>query len=295
MAETKEKCWYVKGGEEDKLFGPIDLDTLIAWAKDSRIEPTFSVSKDKTSWIPAPFMSELEMIWLVETEPGTFYGPFNRAVVDSLLEAGTLNKSVRLYELDTGSNAAEKTRLETELAAKSQALADLEARAAKQAETTKKTMEFMEAKVAELSGALVSAGQAADQQLAAAGEEIYAQRERGEKAEAQAAANLSRAEKAEAAQAAAAKKLSVAETEIADLRAQLEMVTKFTAVKPAAKATVVQPEVVISSAPPPKSAPHFPGMGSSSGLAALEAAARRELAAAKKHGLGIGGLFGGKK
>jgi len=291
--EQKKETWYVRGAD-DKLFGPIDTETLVNWARDSRIEPSFSVSKDREQWMPAPLMSELGMVWLVETEPGTFYGPFNRAVVDSLLEAGTLTKSARLYELDTGRAAAERTRLEVDLAAKTQALADLEARAAKQAETTKKTMAFMEAKLAELSGAQQSAASASDAELAAAREEIYAQRDRAEKAEAKAAEVLARAEKAEAEVSACEKRLAVSETEITDLRQQLETVTRFTAVKSAPKSDVIRPEVVISDAPPPKAAPHFPGMGSSAGLAALEAAARRELAAAKKQGIGLGGLFGKK-
>ena len=35
--------------------------------------------------------------------------------------------------------------------------------------------------------------------------------------------------------------------------------------------------------------------GGAAGLAALEAAARRELASAKKQGISLGGIFGGKK
>ena len=294
MEAKKDKSeWFVRAAD-GKIFGPIDAETLVAWARDSRIEPSFAVSNDRENWLAAPLVAELGMTWLVETEPGTFYGPFNRAVVDSLLQAGTLSKSARLYELDTGRAAAEIARLGAELEAKTSALADLEERAAKQAETTKKTMAFMEAKLSELSGAQATASSAADQELAAAREEIYAQRDRAEKAEAEAASSRLRAEKAEAEAAAGKKRLAVAESELADLRSQLETVTKFSAVKTAPKAEAIRPEVVISDAPPPKSAPHFPGMGSSAGLAALEAAARRELAAAKKHGLGIGGLFAKK-
>ncbi len=279
--------YYVRGAD-GKVFGPVDMATLVEWAGDSRIEPSTSISRDQTTWIAAPLMPELGMTWLVETEPGTFYGPFSRSVVDGLLSAGTIAHETRLYELDGGKSSAERTRLRAEIDAKAAALADLEKRFADQAETTKKTMAFMEAKVAELTRSQLEANKAANAEREAEREEVFRTRERAEAAEA-------RAVQAEAARDAIAKKLSVMETELADLKAQLEAVTKFTAPVVAEGSEAIQPEVVISDAPPPRTAAHFPGVGSSAGLAALEAAARRELASAKKHGISIGGIFGGKK
>jgi hypothetical protein len=288
-AKQKPAEFYVRGADE-KVFGPVDVETLVEWAGDSRIDPTSSVSKDQKTWIAAPLVPELGMTWLVETAPGTFYGPFNRRVVDGLFESGTLTRDARLYELDTGKAAAERAKLEAELAAKTAAVADLEKRAAEQAETTKKTMAFMEAKLTELTAALGQMGKAAESDHATAREEVFSARERADAAEA-------RAVRAEADRDAVEKKLSVVETELADLRAQLEAVTKFSsaAAPERDRSDAIQPEVVISDAPPPRAAPQFPGMGSASGLAALEAAARRELAAAKKHGISLGGMFGGKK
>ena len=287
----KGKCdveYYVRAADE-QVFGPIVMETLIEWARDSRIDPTSVVSSDRKTWVPAPLLPELEMTWLVETDPGTFYGPFNRAVVDGLFEAGTLTRdSARLYELDTGKTAAERAKASAEIEAKTKAIADLEKRAAEQAETTKKTMAFMEAKLAELTKAIGDIGKAAETDHSAAKEEVFRSRERADAAEA-------RAVQAEADRDALERKLSVAETELADLRSQLETVTKFSSVQtPVTDSAAIQPEVVISEAPQ-RSATHFPGVGSSSGLAALEAAARRELAAAKRHGISFGGIFGGKK
>lgn len=290
MSEEKGNVsveYYVRAAD-DKVFGPIGMETLIEWAKDSRIDPTSAVSSDQKSWIPAPLMPELEMTCLVETDPGTFYGPFNRAVVNGLIEAGTITKAARLYELDTGKADSDRAKMVAELAAKDKAIADLEKRASEQAETTKKTMGFMEAKLAELTASLAEIGKSAEADHSIAKEEVFKSRERAEAFEA-------RAVQAEADREALEKRLSVAETELADLRSQLEAVTKFSSVKtPTSSSEAIQPEVVMSD-PSPRGTPHFPGVGNSSGLAALEAAARRELAAAKKHGISLGGIFGGRK
>ena len=285
--ETPSAEYYVRAADET-VFGPIGMETLVEWARNSRIDPTSVVSTDQASWKPAPLIPELEMTWLVETDPGTFYGPFNRAVVDGLFEAGTLTREARLYELDTGKSTSERSKMEAELAAKTKAIEDLEKRATEQAETTKKTMSFMEAKLAELTAAIAEIGKSAEADGNIAKEEVFKAREKADAAE-------ERAVQAEADRDALERKLAVAQTEIADLRAQLETVTKFSSVTtPSASSDVIQPEVVVSE-PPHRTAPHFPGVGSSSGLAALEAAARRELAAAKKHGISLGGIFGGKK
>lgn len=290
MSEEKGNVsveYYVRAAD-DKVFGPIGMETLIEWARDSRIDPTYAVSSDQKSWVPAPLMPELEMTCLVETDPGTFYGPFNRAVVNGLIDAGTITKAARLYELDTGKADFDRAKMAAELAAKDKAIADLERRTLEQAETTKKTMSFMEAKLAELTASLAEIGKSAEADHSIAKEEVFKSRERAEAFEA-------RAVQAEADREALEKRLSVAETELADLRSQLEAVTKFSSIKtPSASSEAIQPEVVMSD-PPPRGTPHFPGVGNSSGLAALEAAARRELAAAKKHGISLGGIFGGKK
>lgn len=332
MAEAKKVVWYVKGAEE-KVFGPIDSATLVAWAKEGRIESSFSLSCDeRATWVAAPLVAELGMVWLVETTPGTFYGPFNRAVVDGLLAQGTITAETRLYSLDEGKTrgksaaegaakaADEKVkRTAAELDAAKKTIAELEGRAARQAETTKKTMSFMEAKLKELTDKLAemteaarSQGESSQTELAAAREEVFSLRERVERAETRvleldSARNLAetRAKNSAADLEACEQRFKVAETEIADLRSQLETVTKFKVMEESAgkvpraekaKKGAIEPEIV-KDVPPPKAAGlHFAGgKGGPAGLAALEAAARRELAAAKRQGIGISGLFGGKK
>ena len=86
MAKEKSSAdgkWYVRSSE-GKVYGPTNVATLVQWAEEGRIEPTGFVSTNRRSWTPAQLMPELEMKWLVETEPGKVFGPFNRALVISL-------------------------------------------------------------------------------------------------------------------------------------------------------------------------------------------------------------------
>ena len=91
-----ENTWYVRM-EDGKVYGPADLSSLVEWSKDGRIEPTSFVSRDRKSWQPAQTKSELEMKWLIETEPGKVFGPFHRAVVSGLFRNGGVGKSAKAY------------------------------------------------------------------------------------------------------------------------------------------------------------------------------------------------------
>ena len=93
-----EKKWYIRT-EDGKVYGPADIAALSLWAQDGRIEPAAFVSQDRKSWVPAQLMSELEMKWLVEVEPGKVFGPFNRAVVIRLSRAGELPPQAKIYHL----------------------------------------------------------------------------------------------------------------------------------------------------------------------------------------------------
>lgn len=96
MSDSRE--WFVRT-EEGNVYGPADVSALIEWSKDGRIEPSCFVSTDRISWKPAQLMSELEMKWLVETEPGKFFGPFHRQVVSSLFKGGQLAATAKAYRL----------------------------------------------------------------------------------------------------------------------------------------------------------------------------------------------------
>lgn len=94
MNEAEE--WYVRSAN-GKVYGPADRETLKVWAQEGRVDPTGFVSRDRRQWIPAQMMPELEMCWVVEAEPGKFFGPFNRAVVIRLATAGEIPKQANVY------------------------------------------------------------------------------------------------------------------------------------------------------------------------------------------------------
>ncbi len=114
--------WYVRN-TEGKVFGPIDLDTLKAWVRDGRVEPLAGVSNDLEHWVLAPMKPELEMNWIVENNPGQFYGPTHRTVVEDLVKAGSLLREARFYQDDRGAATGRINALESALAAKDAELA----------------------------------------------------------------------------------------------------------------------------------------------------------------------------
>ncbi len=88
--------WYVRS-ETGEVYGPATKEALIAWAKEGRISPVGFVSQDRKEWMPAQLMPELEMKWVVESEPGKFFGPFHRQVVISLAQSGQIPEGANVY------------------------------------------------------------------------------------------------------------------------------------------------------------------------------------------------------
>jgi len=93
--------WYVKNAD-GKVFGPVDDAKLLAWVKDGRVEPFAGLSNDLQKWRLASLEPSLEMDWIVENEPGRFYGPTHRAVIDDLIRNKSLSATCRIYRDDHG-------------------------------------------------------------------------------------------------------------------------------------------------------------------------------------------------
>ena len=93
---NERESWYVKGSD-GQVYGPADMASLVVWASEGRIEPNGFVSRDRRNWILAPRLPELEMHWVVETEPGKYYGPFNRQVVNRLAANGSIPQGAFVY------------------------------------------------------------------------------------------------------------------------------------------------------------------------------------------------------
>ena len=92
------KEWYVRMSNGN-VYGPADVASLVSWAEDGRIDPSSSLSKDRIKWTPAQLMDELGMKWLVELEPGKPIGPYNRKFLISSHAEGSLPNRAKLYRL----------------------------------------------------------------------------------------------------------------------------------------------------------------------------------------------------
>ena len=93
--------WYVKN-TDGKVFGPVDEVKLLAWVKEGRVDPFAGLSNDLKTWKLASLEPALEMDWIVENEPGRFYGPTHRAVIDDLIRNKALSATCRIYRDDHG-------------------------------------------------------------------------------------------------------------------------------------------------------------------------------------------------
>ena len=96
MNDKKE--WYVRMSDGN-VYGPADVESLVSWAEEGRIEPTSSLSRDRIEWTPAQLMPELEMKWLVEVEPGKTTGPYNRKFLIVSSADGSLPAEAKVYRL----------------------------------------------------------------------------------------------------------------------------------------------------------------------------------------------------
>ena len=86
---AEAKSWRVRN-EQGETFGPVDFETLKAWACDGRLAPTNEVSDNGSDWKPATSQSGLDMDWVAEVTPGTFYGPIHKAAMKDLVKEGSI-------------------------------------------------------------------------------------------------------------------------------------------------------------------------------------------------------------
>lgn len=85
----KTKSWFVRN-EQGETFGPVDFETLKAWASDGRLAPTNEVSENGTEWVFATSLGGLAMDWVAEVTPGTFYGPIHKVAMEELVKDGSI-------------------------------------------------------------------------------------------------------------------------------------------------------------------------------------------------------------
>ena len=86
--------WFLRIAN-GSVFGPVSTKGLIIWAEQGRIVPGNEVSKDRTLWLPAESVPDLEMNWYVNAGAKT-EGPFNRTAAESFLKSGKAPAGARL-------------------------------------------------------------------------------------------------------------------------------------------------------------------------------------------------------
>jgi DNA repair exonuclease SbcCD ATPase subunit len=89
--------WRVRSDKGD-LFGPADIETLQAWARDGRLAPTSTVSEDNQNWVPVTSITEIEMDWLAEMGPGAFFGPIHKNAISTLIRDGSIRNTAPLFQ-----------------------------------------------------------------------------------------------------------------------------------------------------------------------------------------------------
>lgn len=279
---------YLRNGN-GKVFGPVSMSVLQKWACDGRVEPTAQISSDLKEWIAAPNIPALGMEWVVENNPGQFYGPTHRAVIDDFIKSGTLAVGARFYR-DMRGGLAERAEHEAALRAEMEQ-AQAEREKALQVEH-EHALNEVKAEVRRLQETYVAERTAAeDARVHAAQQTADVQRE----------LEAARAEVA----ALKAARAELEETLAATQKERDELKEELGPFRRPAKANmdVVVPEVIISDEPPPKplqgfgpapkeGAPSLEGIfgGKVSSLADLERQAQAELA--RMRAAGGGGFFG---
>jgi len=94
--------WFLMKQVDDAVFGPMPLSQLRQWALDACISPLDKVSSDEITWIKAPMLPELEMDYLLEVEPGLFYGPTTIGAIREFLTNGEISLDNPLINCHTG-------------------------------------------------------------------------------------------------------------------------------------------------------------------------------------------------
>lgn len=91
-----DRVWYVRS-EDGAVYGPATSASLLDWVREGRVDPSGYVSTDRVNWVPPQTVPEPEMKWLVETDLGKFFGPFNRELVKRLVADGSVPAGARIY------------------------------------------------------------------------------------------------------------------------------------------------------------------------------------------------------
>ncbi len=270
--------WYVRTAD-GSVYGPADVASLVSWAEDGRLDADTSVSRDRVSWTPAPLMDELAMSWLVEIKPGKVIGPFNRRYLIDSSATGVLPPEARVYRRHDMRVADDPPPAVVEKIVENRVEVPVEKIVVKEVPVEKVVEKVVEKRVEVPSEKLVE--KVVEKRVEVPVEKIVVKEVPVEKI-----VEKIVEKRVEVPVETIVEKVVVKEVPVE------KIVERIVEVERPVEATVVEAEVVEPSdaAPPPRKGGMFGGADRSR-LAALEEAARRELAAAGRNRFG---LFGRK-
>ena len=84
---------------QDETFGPEPESRLVEWARMGRIQPGQEVSSDEIVWRRVEEVPFLDMRFSIDIGDGRPRGPFNKAAAEALLASGRLPPTASLVEV----------------------------------------------------------------------------------------------------------------------------------------------------------------------------------------------------
>jgi len=96
---SEHETWRMRK-TSDRIFGPVALSTLRAWACDGRIAPDDEVSEGDGPWRRACNVPDLGMDWLLELPGGDLFGPVPLSAFLDMLREGTIGPDLKVRRRD---------------------------------------------------------------------------------------------------------------------------------------------------------------------------------------------------
>lgn len=81
--------WYLKKSD-GAVFGPVDDDEIMQWAREGRIVPGDRLSPDQKEWVDPCTLDTLELDWFIPLDDGTPFGPLHALALGDYLDDSSL-------------------------------------------------------------------------------------------------------------------------------------------------------------------------------------------------------------
>ena len=97
--ENDTRTWFLRISS-GVVFGPVPTKALRLWAEQGRVQPGNEISPDRSNWIPAQSLDELDIVWYLEDSQGNLTGPFNKKAAEKLIADGRVGDGTSIVHKD---------------------------------------------------------------------------------------------------------------------------------------------------------------------------------------------------